>query len=156
MQKLLLTLGLFSGSSILGMSEEDHYKHLDRVERYAEARIQEEQKIIADEKKHEAEVLARVKSKYKSGNIGDISRKLIEQGKYGQELAELLDVEFAMLEYTYKGNGLYYHTRGPAIHSYPRHMCEGVTKEEVELAHYKHEPPSFVARDGTRHYAFPH
>ncbi len=156
MQKLLLTLGLFSGSSILGMSEEDHYKHLDRVERYAEARIQEEQKIIADEKKHEAEVLARVKSRYKSGNTGDISRKLIEQGKYGQELADLLDVEFAVAEYRYKGNGLYSHARGPAVHSYPRHMCEGVTEEQAEKAHYKQETPSFVSPDGTRHYAFPH
>ena len=94
--------------------------------------------------------------RYKSGNVRDIANKLIEQEKYGQELADLLDVEFAMQEYTYKGNGLYSHARGPAVHSYPRHICEGVTKEEAELAHHKQEPPSFVARDGTRHYAFPH
>ncbi|GMU19862.1 MAG: hypothetical protein AMXMBFR12_10530 [Candidatus Babeliales bacterium] len=105
-------------------------------------------------------IIARVKERLKDSplaNISELSAKLILHKQYGPELADLLDLTFGIQEYTYLGQGIYKHARGPAVHSYPRHMCEPeVTEQIAEKAHNKYEPPSYVSPDGTRHYAFMH
>lgn len=111
-------------------------------------------------KQSEQNLIARIKERYKGQpnlSLSALEIKLIEQKNYGPELADLLDLSFGLSEYTYTGQGIYAHARGPNIHSYPRHLCEpGVTEKKAEAKHTQLEPPSFVASDGTRHYAFMH
>lgn len=85
------------------------------------------------------------------------TQELIEKEHYGPELAQKLDTEHLWLGYKYDAKGVYRRSGGGVfIHSIARHLCEGVSKEEAEKKHAQMEPPSFVGRDGTRHYAMMH
>ncbi|CAN5202308.1 hypothetical protein BH09DEP1_BH09DEP1_3180 [soil metagenome] len=121
---------------------------------------QEAEKKAAKEK-NEKDLITRIKSRYKdtaeAKRISELSQELIIQKRFGPELADLLDLEFAIQEYTYKGQGIYAHARGPNMHSYPRHLCEpGVDEQTAQKEHSKYEAPSYVDPYGHRHYAFMH
>jgi len=94
--------------------------------------------------------------------LEDISKpttqELLEKKHYGPELAHKLDIEHLWLGYKYDKNGVYRRDGGGVfIHSIPRHLCEeGVSEEEAAKKHEQMEPPSYVGRDGTRHYAMMH
>lgn len=145
MQKLLLALSLIMCTTILAMQEESDLDNTDAK-------------------------LARIISRYqfirgwieecessKTINLENLIINLISKQKYGPALADLLDLDFSRMDYTYLGKGIYSHVRGPNVHSKPRHLCEAdATQIEAETKSREMEPPSFVGRDGTRHYAMMH
>ena len=86
------------------------------------------------------------------------TEELIKNKQYGPALAKKLDIQYLWDGYKYDAKGVYRRDGGGVfIHSVPRHLCEkGVSREDAEKKHAELEPPSFVGRDGTRHYAIMH
>ncbi len=65
--------------------------------------------------------------------------KLIEEKKFGPELADLLDSKFALEDRTYQGEGVYAigkevdkaEDERTCMYDHYRHLCEGITEEEL-------------------------